>query len=275
MNPFAKASSILSEADALLITAGAGMGVDSGLPDFRGNEGFWNAYPPYRELGKSFVEMANPDAFDFDPAFAWGFYGHRLELYRATEPHAGFSILRERGENFPRGCFVMTSNVDGHFQRAGFAERQIYEVHGSIHHLQCTGPCSEEIWSAQGLNLEVDQATMRATGDLPSCPRCDLIARPNILMFGDWGYLPSRNSQQEERLRSWLRSRKDDRIAILEFGAGSAVPTVRRFSEEIASTFPGATLIRVNPREPQIPLVGEHLSIQSGALEAIEGMLSC
>lgn len=43
-----KVASIISSADALLIGAGAGMGKDSGLPDFRGNEGFWKNYPPYR-----------------------------------------------------------------------------------------------------------------------------------------------------------------------------------------------------------------------------------
>ena len=46
--------------DALIITAGAGMGVDSGLPDFRGTEGFWKAYPVIKDLGYSFSEMANP-----------------------------------------------------------------------------------------------------------------------------------------------------------------------------------------------------------------------
>ena len=57
----------LKKADALLVTAGAGMGVDSGLPDFRGNEGFWKAYPPMARLGVSFVEMANPSWFERDP----------------------------------------------------------------------------------------------------------------------------------------------------------------------------------------------------------------
>ena len=75
-----RAAELIAEADALLITAGAGMGVDSGLPDFRGNEGFWNAYPPYRNLGRSYVEMANPQGFSSDPAFACGFYGHPLNL---------------------------------------------------------------------------------------------------------------------------------------------------------------------------------------------------
>jgi NAD-dependent SIR2 family protein deacetylase len=84
------AAKAIQEADALFITAGAGMGVDSGLPDFRGNSGFWKAYPPIAKLGLSFSEMANPKWFDQKPEMAWAFYGHRLNLYRATVPHRGF-----------------------------------------------------------------------------------------------------------------------------------------------------------------------------------------
>src|SRR5271163_695199 len=89
----------ISRASALLIGAGAGMGVDSGLPDFRGNEGFWKAYPPFR--GRRFAEMSNPVWFRTDPAQAWGLYGHRLHLYRSAIPHAGFSILRRWAERIP------------------------------------------------------------------------------------------------------------------------------------------------------------------------------
>ena len=56
----------IKSADAILITAGAGMGVDSGLPDFRGNEGFWKAYLAIGHLKKSFEEMANPQWFETD-----------------------------------------------------------------------------------------------------------------------------------------------------------------------------------------------------------------
>ena len=58
------AAKAIAGADALLITAAAGMGVDSGLPDFRGEHGFWNAYPAYRQLGLSFVNLANPRWFN-------------------------------------------------------------------------------------------------------------------------------------------------------------------------------------------------------------------
>ena len=105
----------------MIVTAGAGMGVDSGLPDFRGAEGFWNAYPVYRKLGLNFEDLANPHWFESDPCLAWGFYGHRLALYRRTGPHAGFEILRRWADAKPQGAFVFTSNVDGQFQRCGLA----------------------------------------------------------------------------------------------------------------------------------------------------------
>src|SRR5438477_6984787 len=88
-----RAAAALASADALLIGAGAGMGVDSGLPDFRGPEGFWRAYPAAKLLGLRFEELATPQSFDRDPQLAWGFYGHRQNLYRAARPHEGFDIL--------------------------------------------------------------------------------------------------------------------------------------------------------------------------------------
>ena len=115
-----EAAWFLREADGLLIAAGAGMGVDSGLPDFRGSQGFWKAYPALGNEGIQFEDVASPLTFYRRPRLAWGFYGHRLALYRATVPHAGFEILRRWGDAMPNGPFVYTSNVDGQFQKAGF-----------------------------------------------------------------------------------------------------------------------------------------------------------
>ncbi len=75
-----RAAEAIREADALLIAAGAGMGVDSGLPDFRGPEGFWKAYPPFGRLGLHFQQLACPGTLVRDPHLFWGFYGHRLNL---------------------------------------------------------------------------------------------------------------------------------------------------------------------------------------------------
>ena len=77
-----KIKKIIAEADAVIITAGAGMGVDSGLPDFRGDVGFWRAYPLLRDKNLSFEDMANPQWFLDDPRLAWAFYG--IQKHRAS-----------------------------------------------------------------------------------------------------------------------------------------------------------------------------------------------
>jgi NAD-dependent SIR2 family protein deacetylase len=264
---YARAAEALERAGALVVTAGAGMGVDSGLPDFRGDRGFWAAYPPYERLGISFVEAANPEHFDRDPPFGWGFYGHRAALYRRTVPHDGFRILRSWEERLPLSAFVVTSNVDGQFQKAGFAPDRVLEVHGSIHHLQCTTPCCADIWE-NGEEVEVDEATMRARR-VPRCPRCGAISRPNILMFGDYAWLDGRSAGQRDRFESFLAEVADEPLVVVELGAGTAVPTIRLLSERIGRR-EGATLVRVNLREADAR--PPHLSIAAGALEALSGI---
>jgi NAD-dependent SIR2 family protein deacetylase len=264
-----EAAAAIAAADAILIAAGAGMGVDSGSPDFRGDRGFWNAYPPFERLGISFVDMANPSWFERDPELAWGFYGHRLKLYRNTLPHEGFQRLASWAARTELGSFVFTSNVDGHFQSAGFDHERIIECHGTIHHLQCTRPCTQEIWSAEAVDLDVDTESFNAVGRLPVCSRCGALARPNVLMFGDWNWVPHRTTAQERRFSSWLEYVAGTRLVVIELGAGTAVPTVRMTSEHLVSRF-GAMLVRINPREPQVS--AGHLSLPLGALEALQAI---
>ena len=259
------AAQAIGRAEALFITAGAGMGVDSGLPDFRGPEGFWRAYPPLEELGIRFEQMANPRWFRDDPELAWGFYGHRLNLYRGSSPHAGFAILRGWAEQKPLGAFVFTSNVDGHFQKAGLPENRIVEIHGSINFLQCSEPCAEEIFSAETLQIEVDESTLRAAPPLPLCPRCGETLRPNILLFGDGQWLWNRTEKQREKFEAWMSGLPGKSLTIIEIGAGTSIPSVRHASEALQKF--GAKLVRINPNESQGP--PETISIASGALDAL------
>ena len=90
MNLINRAKEIILSADGVLITAGAGMGVDSGLPNFRGDSGFCREYPAIKDLGFNFEEMANPKWFKERGNLAWAFYGDRLNLYRKVTPHSGF-----------------------------------------------------------------------------------------------------------------------------------------------------------------------------------------
>lgn len=261
---YRQAARLIAEADGLVIGAGAGMGVDSGLPDFRGEDGFWRAYPALGRAGISFYEAASPRTFENDPELAWGFYGHRLALYRNTEPHAGFALLREIADRLEHGCFVFTSNVDGHFQKAGFAANQVCECHGSVHHLQCTESCSADIWPASGFLPVVDNQHCRLTSPLPHCPHCAALARPNILMFGDWGWNQARTDAQEGQLKRWLAQVSSP--VIVELGAGTDVPSVRAFCEGLR-----APLIRINPRAPHLGK-SRGVGIAEGALAALAGI---
>lgn len=244
-----RAARLIDQARGVVVAAGAGMGVDSGMPDFRGDEGFWNHYPPYRHVA-SFVQMANPRGFVDDPAFAWGFYAHRRRLYLDTRPHAGFAILRRWTLATADGGFVFTSNVDGHFEQAGFPPDRVVECHGTLLRDQCLRACGQEPWPAR-CTPEVDPATMRARLPLPSCPGCGGLARPNVLMFGDMAWDPERTDAQERRFDAWLRTRRGP-LVVVECGAGTAVPTVRHVSETLVR-MAGASLVRINPREPQVP----------------------
>jgi len=89
-------------------------------------------------------------------------------------------------------------------------------------------------------------------------------------MFGDFGWNYSRTDRQRDRLKSWLAmlSDKGAKLAIIEMGAGTAVPTVRNSSEQVAKEF-DTPLIRINPRECQGAIIG----LELGAVEALAHIL--
>lgn len=263
-NRFNATAHLIDEADSLIIAAGAGMGVDSGLPDFRGVSGFWQAYPALGRAKIRFESIASPATFETDPTLAWGFYGHRLNLYRATVPHEGFHLLKAMADEMPRGGFVFTSNVDGQFQKSGFPENQVVECHGSIHHFQCLEPCTDAIWPAHDFHPLIDEENCWIERDMPRCINCGGLARPAILMFNDWSWSEGRTRIQSSRLTTWRRT--SERPVVIEIGAGNTIPSVREFGHR-----QGGPIIRINPTESQVPRAGD-VGIPLGALAGIRGI---
>ena len=219
-------------------------------------------------INRSFVDLANPQWFDDDPELAWAFYGHRLSLYRKTVPHDGFRVLRELDKNI----FVFTSNVDGAFQKAGFDESgELCEVHGSIHHQQCSKSCTSAIWSAEKHEIRVDESEMKADMDtVPRCPKCNSIARPNILMFNDWHWISTRTSEQTTKMHRVLENASD--VVVIDLGSGTAVPTCRQTGEQVTQLYEQSSIIRINKRESQIPSrlnVSEKIELPLGCKDAL------
>ena len=112
-------------------------------------------------------------------------------------------------------------------------------------------------------SLEVDDSTLLAHHPLPKCPHCGDLARPNILMFGDYQWVEGRTQEQILRYNDWLRTVDSENYVVIELGAGKAVPTVRWESESQQ-----ATLIRINPRDSDVR-EGD-ISIPAGSLEALQ-----
>jgi NAD-dependent SIR2 family protein deacetylase len=278
----------------VLVCTGAGMGVDSGLGTFRGkNAGVW---PPLLRRGMDFSEASDPCWFDDDPQFAWSFWKMRHDDYTHAAPHKGYELLRQWSQPKPHGMFSFTSNIDGHWEVVlGAESARVWEVHGTVRHLQCTD-CDGRLarGQAEGFpkwgswptgdaldGLEEDPETDKLAGsleNLPRCRKCAKLARPNVLMFGDWAYETSRCDAQEASYKKWQASvlscgdgSSGRKVAVIEIGAGHAVPTVRMEAQHAADRF-NAPLIRINLEEPE---VSEHqsqpgVSIALGALDALE-----
>lgn len=244
------ADSILN-ADGVVITAGAGMGVDAGIPDFRGNTGLWTAEKD------NFIKFADGSAFHERPLEAWNFYIQRLMKYSRLEPHRGYHDL----QRIHHDTFVVTSNVDGHFERSGWDPQKIYEIHGNLKWIQCSNHCCDDVQP-----MPQFEEALSSLEDAPHCPHCGAVSRPVVMMFNDFWVDLALIEQQSMRYDAWSKNKKN--IIGIEIGAGTAVPSIRNFGERFTSM-----LIRINPHDPQIYRI-QDVSIPATAIEGIDTLFN-
>lgn len=304
-----RAAKAVREADFVLITTGAGMGCDSNVPDFRGGQSFWDGLS-HPEIQK-YEDMSDDAWFTKDPALAWGLNMHQIKTFREATPHEGYSILHRICESKGHDAwFSWTSNVDGMFIAAGFDPERVLECHGQIHRLQCTQGrhCgkpegltlredmewntlhrNKEHWVSDGttrLNIEYDANYRAVDMDvLPRCPECGCLARPNIWFCKDRHYTPYKHGLEvSTRYQEWrerIRNEKGCKVAVIECGGGTVIPSVRcegeillEESQEENSEFE-CTLIRINPTDFGVPTMGG-IGLPLGAadgLSRIEALL--
>eukprot|EP00933_Yihiella_yeosuensis_P065119 TRINITY_DN68771_c0_g1_i1.p1 TRINITY_DN68771_c0_g1~~TRINITY_DN68771_c0_g1_i1.p1 ORF type:complete len:373 (+),score=63.96 TRINITY_DN68771_c0_g1_i1:55-1173(+) len=291
----------LLEAESMLVGSGAGMGVDAGLGTFRGEHaGVWE---PLERHGIDYAEVCQTRWFDEDPSFAWAFWAHCERLYARTHVHAGYGIVSQWASRYKGrgGAFSLTTNIDGHWRKAGWPERSLLERHGRCGLLQCSKNCSDEVWSPGNEQelppLAIDCDDRVDESRMPLCEECGTVARPNVLMFGDALFAVKEQKLQTLRYKDWLngiRSKNKFRrklargrgakgaaqgvvsslsgLVCVEIGCGTTVPTVRRELERLCS-LEGARLIRVNPENSSVPQAladnGQAVTIPMNALGAL------
>jgi NAD-dependent SIR2 family protein deacetylase len=222
----------LLDCDAWMVTAGAGIGVDSGMPDFRGPTGLFHD----RETPMTWEETSNDKWFAEDPAFAWGMFYSRLDMYRTTIPHAGFDVLLKWATDLRKPYYIFTSNVDCQFQTAGFPDGRVIACHGDFAYLQCVdrnckGPNhpEDQVWSADciprglGANGGIDGNYRFADPtalDAPyfHCPRCGKLARPNVWMCKDKNTVLRQSSTKKyDQFHQWKNELQDAKAKVVVF----------------------------------------------------------
>ncbi len=154
----------LRDARSVAALTGAGISVESGIPDFRSADGLWQEFPP--------DEYATIDAFLHDPEKAWRLYRAIGEILRKAKPnpaHAALAAMERAG--LLQG--IVTQNIDGLHQAAGSS--RVIEIHGDHRHLQCLG-CGR---------LEPLQESTLDIGAPPRCAACNRTMKPNVVLFGE------------------------------------------------------------------------------------------
>ncbi|MBI5428358.1 MAG: iron dicitrate transport regulator FecR [Nitrospinae bacterium] len=235
-----KAARLIKEARRALFLTSAGMSADSNIPTFRDKDGYWRNFPPFKKKGLEAQDLASPWAFRNELAHAWAFYEWRRRNARENRPHQGYEIVnRWITERFEE-AFVHTTNTDGYHLRSGCPEDRVREVHGSLWRLQCLDACRGDFWEDLAVPLcQLNYDTMEASG-FPLCRRCESIARPHILMFGDAEYVGHR--WQDENFLKFLQKPAD---VVVLVGSSGAVPTNDYIALQLQER--GARIININP----------------------------
>jgi len=248
-------SNLYHNAEGIVILAGAGMGVDSGLPDFRGKTGLWTS------AKENFLMYSTARAFDDDPVVAWNFYIDRIISYSSTAPHQGFIDLLNLLKRTHKPYFVVTSNVDGHFQKVGYNPAFVHEIHGDLRHTQCNRPCNRTIYT-------MPQFTRRVTSidEIPKCPTCNSILKPHVMMFSDPKFIFTNVDRGMHNYDVWSANKLN--IVGIEIGAGTTIPSIRYFGNERTTA-----LIRINLYESEVSR-SQDISINASAVDGIDQIIT-
>jgi len=167
----------------LVVLTGAGISAESGIPTFRGPEGFWTlGSREYRP-----EEMATLSMFSRNPDEVWQWYLYRLGVCRKAEPNAGHLAVKRMEDALGDRFRLITQNVDGLHLRAGSSQERTYQIHGSIDSMRCAGDCSRDVFPLPDAVAMKTKDEPLTDGDREAlrCPHCGGRSRPHVLWFDE------------------------------------------------------------------------------------------
>ncbi len=226
----------------VLVLTGAGVSAESGIPTFRGKDGYWRNLDPAR--------LATPEAFTRDPKLVWEWYRERRHRIRNAQPnaaHAAIATLAQHADEF----LLVTQNVDDLHARAGLPKEKMVQIHGDIFVTRCSRcdfsyagrggspepPAARAVQPESG-RLRSIAPTLENDLDILRCPECDALMRPGVVWFGE--QLPWNEPQ---RIETYLERGPCDLVIV----AGTTATFGYIIDWALRASSGGGELVEVNP----------------------------
>jgi NAD-dependent deacetylase len=167
----------------VIVLTGAGVSAESGIPTFRGKEGYWT-------IGAEVFhpqELATHDAFSRMPWDVWAWYLYRRGVCRAAEPNAAHAAIVAWDAAIPDRFQLVTQNVDGLHRRAGNPDARLHEIHGDVDLMRCSLECTPDRYPIPSLVPATPKGVpvAEAVRALLHCPKCGAMGRPHVLWFDE------------------------------------------------------------------------------------------
>ena len=168
----------------IVVLTGAGISAESGIPTFRGEEGYWqvgsrNYHPQEMATFRTFCEM---------PDEVWAWYLYRRSVCRTAKPNTAHDALVRLEQHLGDRFQLITQNVDGLHLRAGQSLERTWQIHGDIEFMRCAKECDATLHpmpAAIGDQFgKTDKLDDRLRG-LLVCPTCGGRSRPHVLWFDE------------------------------------------------------------------------------------------
>jgi NAD-dependent deacetylase len=245
----------------VLVLTGAGVSAESGIPTFRGKDGYWRNLDP--------AKLATPEAFARDPQLVWDWYRERRQRIRNARPnvaHEAVARLAQRTDEF----LLVTQNVDDLHARAGVAPEKMVQIHGDIFVTRCSrcefsyvgrggSPEPPGACAVQPTNRRLRSIAATSERDLnvPICPKCQALMRPGVVWFGEQ---LSRN--ELERVEDFLNGGTCDVVIV----AGTTAMFGYITDWALRASRRGGELIEVNPEETPLSRFATRLVREPAAI---------
>ena len=260
----------LSEAESIVIGAGSGLSTSAGFT--YSGERFERYFSDFRDK-YGFSDMYSGGFYPFPTEEEkWAYWSRYIFINRYTDPPKDtYSVLRDIVED--KDLFVITTNVDHCFQKAGFDKKRLFYTQGDYGLWQCSGPCSEETYDNEEAvrRMYAEQKDMRIPSSLiPHCPRCGRVMKMNLR--ADDSFVEDEGwKAAEKRYETFLKAREGRRILFLELGVGYNTPGIIKYPFwEMTAANENAVYACINSGEAVCPsLIRDRSLCLSGDIDLI------